>query len=48
MVKYTVSKDAESGLWYAHQVGYAYIPVFGSFGTKAHAQKVARMMEETS
>lgn len=45
--KYTVSKDGKSGLWYAHMVGFAYVPVFGSFGNKAHALKYARMMEAT-
>jgi len=45
--EYTVSKDQKSGLWYAHQVGYAYVPVFGSFGNKAHAMKYARLYNET-
>ena len=39
---YTVSKDEKSGLWYAHKVGFSYIPVFGSFRkTKRAAQKHA-------
>lgn len=33
---YTVSKDKDSGLFYIHQEGYAWIPVFGSF-TKSRA-----------
>ena len=39
---YTVSKDENSGLWYAHKAGFSYIPVFGSFRkTKRAAQRVA-------
>jgi hypothetical protein len=38
---YTVCFDEKSGLWYAHMVGYSWIPVFGSFGTKQHATKFA-------
>lgn len=38
---YTVSKDKDSGLWYAHIVGLSYVPVFGSFGSKNHAMKCA-------
>lgn len=45
--RYTVSKDKKSGQWYAHMEGFAYVPVFGSFGTKAHALKVARLYNET-
>ena len=42
---YTVSQTKE-GYWYAHMVGYPYIPVGGSFGcpfkdTKRQALKVA-------
>lgn len=44
---YTVSKDKKSGLWYAHMKGFAYVPVFGSFGTKPHALKVAKLYNET-
>lgn len=29
-----MSKDSKSGLWYAHQKGYACIPVSGSFSKK--------------
>lgn len=32
---YTVSQ--KDGIWYAHMVGYAYIPVFGSFGSRRTA-----------
>jgi hypothetical protein len=39
---YTVSKDEKSGLWYAHRVGFPWIPVFGSFNkSKRAAQRVA-------
>lgn len=34
MLRYVVSKDSKSGLWYAHAEGYAYIPVAGSFSEK--------------
>lgn len=40
-MKYTVSQD-KNGYWYAHRVGYAYIPVFGSFSrNKRIAQEIA-------
>lgn len=43
---YTVSKDQQSGLWYAHQVGFPYIPVFGSFSErKSTAIQYVYMME---
>lgn len=39
---YTVSKDEKTGLWYAHKVGFSYIPVLGSFSkSKRTAQKYA-------
>ena len=39
---YTVSKDNESGLWYAHKAGFSQIPVFGSFRkSKRAAQRIA-------
>lgn len=42
--KYTVSRDAKSGLWYAHMEGYSYIPVFGSFCEKrSDAAEYAKM-----
>lgn len=46
--RYTASRDAKSGMWYAHMVGYPYIPVFGSFcNTKRGALKIARAMGVT-
>jgi hypothetical protein len=42
---YTVSKDEKSGMWYAHMIGFSYIPVFGSFSrSKRVAQKHAADM----
>lgn len=42
---YTVSKDEKSGMWYAHTVGFSYVPVFGSFNkSKKAAQKHAANM----
>lgn len=44
MGNYTVSKDIKSGMWYAHQKGYAYIPVSGSFSEKkSEAMEYAKM-----
>ena len=44
--EYTVSKDEESGMWYAHMVGYPYVPVFGSFRKrKSDAFKIAKRQE---
>lgn len=41
---YKISKDQRSGLWYAHQKGYAYIPVGGSFSEKkSEAMEYAKM-----
>lgn len=37
---YTVSKE-KGGQWYAHQVGFPYIPVMGSFGDKKKSLHVA-------
>lgn len=34
MAAYTVSKHQKTGLWYAHQKGYAYVPVCGSLSEK--------------
>ena len=39
---YTISND-HGDVWYAHMIGYDYIPVLGSFGTKWEAQQYARM-----
>ena len=42
MRMYTVSRDRDSGLFYVHQEGYTWIPVFGSFTkSKAEATKHA-------
>lgn len=42
MRAYTVSFDSKySNQWYAHMVGYPWIPVLGSFGSKKHAMTVA-------
>lgn len=39
---YTVSKAEKSGLWYAHKIGFPWIPVWGSFSkSKRVAQKHA-------
>lgn len=44
MGNYTVSKDSKTGLYYAHQKGYAYIPVSGSFSEKkSEAMEYAKM-----
>ena len=47
-MKYVVSKVydkiARKEFWYCHQEGFAYIPVFGSIGTKSHANKFCKMM----
>lgn len=41
-MRYVVSKDAGSGLWYVHLEGFAYVPVFGSFRkSKKAAQRIA-------
>lgn len=44
MGSYTVSKDQKRGLYYAHQRGYTYIPVSGSFSEKkSEAMEYAKM-----
>ena len=41
-MRYVVSRDEKSGLWYVHLEWFAYIPVFGSFRkTKRAAQRIA-------
>ncbi len=41
-MRYVVSKDKKSGMWYVHLEGFAYVPVFGSFRkSKSAAQKIA-------
>jgi hypothetical protein len=34
---YVVSKDDDSGLWYAHMIDFPKIPVFGSFSKNKKA-----------
>lgn len=44
MLNYIVSKDAKSGMWYAHHRNYYYIPVSGSFSEKkSEAMEYAKM-----
>lgn len=40
-ITYDVSKEKNSNRYYAHAVGFSYIPVFGSFGTKKEALHAA-------
>lgn len=39
MKKYIVSKDAKSGLWYAHREDLPYVPIGGSFSEKKSESK---------
>lgn len=44
--RYTVSRDTRSGLWYAHMIGFSYVPVAGSFSKKkTEAMEYAKMCE---
>lgn len=44
MKQYTTSKDSKNGLWYAHQKGFSYIPIAGSFSEKkSDAMEYAKM-----
>ena len=44
MIKYEVSKDDKSGLWYCHMNGFPYVPCFGSFcEKKSDAKEYAKM-----
>ena len=44
MKKYIVSQDKKTGLYYAHQKGFDYIPVSGSFSKKrTEAMEYAKM-----
>ena len=44
MKKYTVSKDAKSGLWYAHREDLPHIPIGGSFSEKkSESREYAKM-----
>ena len=41
---YAVSRDKDTGLYYVHQEGYAWLPVFGSFTkSRAEAQRQAAL-----
>lgn len=41
-MKYTVSKDEKSGMWYVHAERLPHVPVFGSFRkTKRAAMRIA-------
>lgn len=46
---YTVSQVPNENLWYAHQVGYSYIPCMingpSTFGTKKYALQNAAFMQ---
>lgn len=42
MLKYVISQDKKSGVWYCHMQGYPNIPVFGSVGDKKQALKIMR------
>lgn len=45
--QYTVSRDKKSGMWYAHQKGYSYIPVAGSISEKKSvAAEYAKMYDK--
>ena len=46
MKPYTISQEKKSGAWYCHKRGFPYVPVLGSIGDKAKAQKVCRLMNE--
>ena len=39
---YTIFQDHKTGAWYCARKEYPYIPVFGSVGDKAKAQKVCK------
>lgn len=39
MKKYVVSKDAKSGLWYAHREDLPHVPISGSFSEKKSESK---------
>lgn len=44
-MKYIVSKDIKTGLYYAHLDSYPYCPVSGSFSEKkSEAKEYAKMM----
>lgn len=42
-MRYVVSKDQNSGMWYVHLEGFPYVPIFGSFRrSKRAADSIAR------
>ena len=44
MLKYVVSQDSKSKLWYCHKEGFAYVPCFGSFcERKSDAMEYVKM-----
>lgn len=44
MKEYIVSQDKKTGLYYAHQKGFSYIPISGSFSKKrTEAMEYAKM-----
>lgn len=40
-VRYTVSQDKDSRLWYAHKTGFPYVPVMSERGTFHKTKKGA-------
>ena len=41
-MRYVISKDQKSGMWYVHLEGFAHVLVFGSFRkSKRAAQAIA-------
>ena len=42
--KYEDAQTIHDGVkrWYVHMKGFPYIPVWGSIGTKQHAEKICR------
>lgn len=48
---YTISKGYDKTtheeFWYCHMVGFAYIPVMGSIGTKKHAKAFCDMYNKS-
>lgn len=40
-LSYTVSQDKDTHLWYAHMVGYPYVPVMSERGTFHKTKKGA-------
>ncbi len=40
--------QTKNGAWYCHMREYPNIPVFGSIGDKTKANKVCRMMNQSS